>query len=302
MMRFKSLWIKLLVLFEVFSFSSSSAFAMISAFKASKSKGNRYGSSVKMSGDPTLGGQKLNSQNINSEIQNKKTADKEKFSPATLIFPFGVADAASSSDEESVSVENKRSIAAFARSYGFEYLVHQTQCSNLPIILEFGKLLPGIETKTIGLSGLPKKEVYLSLGHVNDDPLAKNYRSCILFFDLDLLDQRNDFHITNHQAYGQYLHINDVFNDDIIIDAHFSARANELNKLKSVLKSLGVKKKIYRTEGEVVLTGAVELDKLAKVYVGSYDSSMSDEEFRERAKILDLVQKAGLNISDDTVM
>lgn len=147
----------------------------------------------------------------------------------------------SSSDED---------IAELAREYGFVYLIHETDCASLEKILESKLSVSAANAGNFHAT-------YLELVH-HTTPLIKGYRAlCALYFDLDLLNSRNDYHVTNGWAYGQYYEPKPK-------SSLLSARPHELKKLREVMQYASNEdiRKVTRNNSEVVFQNDVDMNHL----------------------------------------
>jgi hypothetical protein len=178
--------------------------------------------------------------------------------------------------------EDKKSLADLAKKHGFIYLKHMTTVERLKEILDAKKLLPA--AKTIHQDNGPLDEVYMAL-EPKDMVRIEDYIPCIIFFSLKILDERQDYHVTNGWVYGEYFH-RDSF-------CHLlSATPDEYEKFEEVLTKIVSSPGIHGEGSEIVFTGPVDLRLVEKIYVGGG----SDFGLTERKSLVEQIEKAGISV------
>lgn len=175
-----------------------------------------------------------------------------------------------------------KGLAALARKHGFIYLKHMTSVDRLKEILDSKMLLSAKETGHEDNG--PLGEVYMALEPINMNRM-EDYIPCILFFSLNLLDERADYHVTNGWVYGRY------FNPD---PSHslLSARPDEHEKLEKILTKIFSAPGHHGEGGEVVFKGSVDLHLVEKIYVGG-GRDLSPE---ERKSLIAKIEQAGISV------
>lgn len=121
-----------------------------------------------------------------------------------------------------------------ASKYGVDFLIHKTHCKNIDSILKSGALMSGKEVNRTGYGpeNDPLEEIYMSF-HFKDIKETEKDK-CILYFNINLLNSRNDYHITNQFLYGVKIN-RPTYQGNLLV---YSADKNDLPKMESIIKHI----------------------------------------------------------------
>lgn len=234
---------------------------------------------------------------VQNRYERKNSTNRNESSECQkLTYPLtiGVLAAASSllADQylSTLDVQNDQRPSSIARSRGFTYLKHTTDCSNVRDIIESGNLVSGQSINKTNYPRFTTSRVFLDLVHEDDrTAVAKNYVHCVLYFSLDLLDHRQDYHITNGWVYGEYFS-GSVDPERYIHSTSVSARPDEIKKIKHVLDVIVSKTQDAHSDSdsEIVFKDPIDFKYLVKVYVGR---GLENSE-----TVLNRLQEAGVEV------
>lgn len=182
-------------------------------------------------------------------------------------------------------------ISELIRSYGFTHLQHVTPCSNIHSIIKSQKLLSSQFTKKWNYKKVvtqPHSHVFLSLVKEN----AKPSGMCALYFNLNLLDERQDYHLSYGWPFGKYVwHWNDYIYGP---QGKGSAKPNELHRFTTILEQISVlevdnelSSDHSRGTNEVVFKTEVDLNHLAMIELGhAWSFKYNSEQMQNLIKYL----------------
>lgn len=160
------------------------------------------------------------------------------------------------------------SLAVIARAMGFKYIKHETPCYHLEEITQSGKLFSGQTVKR----GHGMSKIYLQLV-TDQNPVRLGTYNCTFFFSLNLLDERQDYHITNGWFFGELY--NSESDSGLI-----SATPNDPARVIQVLKRAIENPTKEANTNEIVFIHPVDFKHLVKITLGNnanVDRSMRQE-------------------------